>query len=104
MDAPRKDKLVARWDKREGLKPEECVDLGDIGEDLEGVWVRRHVLAMVDDEPMVEAWFAAWSMVSDRAVRIEHHDTLCAWWCSASMIAAAAVGREQVRRMAPGGQ
>lgn len=106
MDKPRKDKLVQRWDKRSDLKAEDCIDLEDVGEDIDGIWVRRHVLAMVDEEPLVEAWFSSWSMVSDRAVRIEHHETLCAWWCSASMIAAAAVNREQVRRASapPGGQ
>lgn len=100
MIEARSDKLAARWDPRKDFTaPGGEIDLGDIGEDAEGIFVRRHVLVVLHEEPLVEAWFAAWASCTDRTVRIEHHTSLCAWWIAASMIAAAAADREQLRRM-----
>lgn len=38
--------FAARWDKRERCDP--C-DLGEIGEDADGVWVRRHPDVLLSD-------------------------------------------------------
>ena len=47
---------AARWDKRDGAS---VVDLGWIGEDEEGVWIRRHPLVELTRPPDL------WGVVSE---------------------------------------
>lgn len=89
-------RLADRWDPRDDLA--EPIDCDWIGEDRDGIWLRRHPeAALVEDEALwapVDRW-----RLGVREVHREDLATLSAWEMEALIVLVAADQREQSRRM-----
>lgn len=90
------ERWVDRWDPREDLVDE--LDLGWLGEDREGVWLRRHPdAAVVEDESL---WWAVgeWQL-GHRELSAADREALSHWQVEALLTMMAADAREQRRQM-----
>lgn len=87
---------VDRYDPRDDLA--EPIDCGWIGEDRDGIWLRRHPeAALAEDEVLwdpVDRW-----RLGAREVGKDDQDRLSHWQMEALIVLAAADQREQQRRM-----
>lgn len=85
-----------RWDPRDELR--EPIDCGWIGEDREGIWIRRHPEAALVDDETLWAPLDAWRL-GQRELTPEVVSRSSNWQVEAQVIMVAADQREQVRRM-----
>ena len=85
-----------RWDPRDELR--EPIDCGWIGEDREGIWIRRHPEAALVDDEVLWAPLDAWRL-GQRELTPEVVERSSNWQVEAQVIMVAADQREQVRRM-----
>lgn len=88
-----------RWDPRDELS--EPIDCGWIGEDREGIWVRRHPEAALAEDEALWAPVDRWRL-GVRQVERSDLETLSAWEMEALIVMHAADQREQTRRMKGG--
>ena len=85
-----------RWDPREELR--DPIDCGWIGEDREGIWVRRHPEAALAEDEALWAPADRWRL-GQREVTAEVLEQSSSWQIEALVVMAAADAREQSRRL-----
>lgn len=93
--------LAVRWDRREDFAGELEDELGELGEDTEGVWTKRHPEAVLMEEPEVAELMAEFWRVSERGITTEHYATRSAWWVTGWGIALAARQRKDFPKPKP---
>ncbi len=96
VDTPKT--LAPRWDRREDFAGDP-IDLGWIGEDANGIWMRRHPEAILSlDDDLHEA-VTAFAMCSDRELRLDDIDTCSHWWAVAWATQLNAFRRRELREL-----
>lgn len=92
--------LAPRWDKLPGHT--EDVDFGDIGEDVNGVWVTIHPATLLTEMPGLWAPFTRWRL-GLRELGLADIQSLSAYDARAHITMMASLGRASNRRAAPQG-
>jgi hypothetical protein len=87
-----------RWDRRVPFRGE-AIDLGWIGEDADGVWLRRHPHRALLDDAELCAIVTAFRLVSDREIRVADYPTRSAWWLTLWTAMLSASRRDEVARL-----
>ena len=87
--------FAARWDKRDDY---EAIDLGDVGEDANGVFTRVHPDTLLQSEPRLwDAWIE-WCH-GQREITAEDYKTKSAYELECKIVLVGAHAREHDRRL-----
>lgn len=90
-----------RWDRREDFDGDP-IDLEVLGEDGEGIWVRRHPEALLVESPDLWGAVDRWRL-GLREISPADMETMSAWEVHALLTMASADAREMRRRLKAGG-
>ncbi len=75
--------LARRWDRRPDFRPGEEADHGWIGEDEEGVWLRRHPESVLAEDPELQAVFGQWRFTAQRKIALRDQRECSNWFLTA---------------------
>ena len=91
---PASSVFARRWDRRPDFESEEGVDLGYIGEDAEGIWLRLRPETLIIQDPQIQAVFGSWRFTHERKLTLTEQRNSSNWFLTAWAALSGASTRE----------
>lgn len=80
---PASSVFARRWDRRADFEPDEVVDLGFIGEDAQGIWLRLHPETLLIQDTQLQAVYGGWRFTYERKLTLSEQRSSSNWFLTA---------------------
>ena len=91
---PASSRFARRWDRRPDFEPDEVVDLGHIGEDDQGIWLRLHPETLIIQDKQLQAVLGAWRFTYERKLTLTEQKNSSNWFLTAWAALSGAANRQ----------